>query len=242
MNRSARHLARLGTAVVALGVGGVGSVALAGPASAETEVGEPDSFTSAFTVMATPDTIIDTEGNPADGAPGATGTFDFRINSDLDIICYDITTTGVEPPYESPAKTATHIHEANAGEGGPPRLAFPNPGGSGDTRTSSGCIQGPFTTGLDDEATGEDTGTGFTLAQIEANPSGFSADTHTSQYVAGAVRGQLQPMPIGGVDTGAGGLAEAAPGDAGTAPWGLLTLGLAGAVGAGVVLRRRVTA
>lgn len=194
-------------AVVALV--GAGSVMSAAPASAETEVPRPSSFTSAYTVMATPDTIIDTEGNPADGQPGATGTFDFMINSDEEIICYDITVTGVTGEYESPAKTATHVHEANAGEGGPPRLSFPNPEGSGETRTSSGCLQGPFTTGLDDEESGEDTGTGFSLAQIEANPAGFSADTHTADFAAGAVRGQLQSVPVGGVDTGMGGMAAA---------------------------------
>lgn len=38
----------------------------------------------------------------------------------------------------------------------------------------------------------EDTGTGFSLKEIEANPSGFFADVHTATYVAGAVRGQLE--------------------------------------------------
>lgn len=38
----------------------------------------------------------------------------------------------------------------------------------------------------------EDTGIGFSLKEIEENPSGFFADVHTAAYVAGAVRGQLQ--------------------------------------------------
>ncbi|WP_299053763.1 CHRD domain-containing protein [uncultured Nocardioides sp.] len=176
----------------------------AGPASAETEVPRPDSFTSAYTVMATPDGIIDTEGNPAEGQPGATGTFDLMVNADTEVICYDITLDGVTGEYESPAKTATHIHLAPAGEGGPPRIAFPNPEGDG-TRTASGCLQGPFTTGLEDEETGEDTGEGFTLADLEADPTSYSADTHTADYAAGAVRGQLQQVPVGGIDTGMGG-------------------------------------
>lgn len=228
-------------AMVALGVA---MIATAGPASAETEVDAPDTFTSAFTVMATPDEVIDPDGNPADGAPGATGTFDFMVNSDLDIICYDITVTGAEPPYESMAKTATHIHEAGAGEAGPPRIAFPDPEGDGDTRTSSGCLQGPFTTGIDDDA-GNDTGEGFTLAQLEDDPAGFAADTHTSQFVAGAVRGQLRSMPVGGVDTGQGGLAGASDAGSGTDESMLLMgLGLGGVLVAagGVALRRRVRA
>lgn len=181
----------------------------AAPAQADTPVDRPDTFTSAYTVMATPDEVIDPDGNSAPGEEGATGTFDLMINSDEEIICYDITLEGVTPPYESPAKTATHVHEANLGEGGPPRLAFPNPEGDGDVLTSSGCMKGPFTTGLDDEDSGEDTGKGFSLKEIEDNPAGFSADTHTSSFVPGAVRGQLKQVPVGGVDTGLGGEAAA---------------------------------
>lgn len=193
-------LAGLGGAAALLAVG-------AAPAQADTPVERPASFTSAYTVMATPDTIINPEGASAPGEPGATGTFDFMINSDEEIICYDITLTGVTTPYQSPAKTATHVHEADAGKGGPPRLAFPNPEGDGEVKTSSGCLKGPFTTGLEDDA-GKDTGEGFSLKQIEANPAGFSADTHTSKFVPGAVRGQLKQVPVGGVDTGMGGVSE----------------------------------
>ena len=37
-----------------------------------------------------------------------------------------------------------------------------------------------------------DTGAAFNVAQIEANPEGFFADTHTEEFVAGAIRGQIQ--------------------------------------------------
>ncbi|BBG03983.1 MULTISPECIES: CHRD domain-containing protein [Pseudonocardia] len=208
-------------------------VATAGIAMAqETEVPEPDTFTSMYTVMATPDTIINNDGESVPGQPGATGEFNFRINSDDEIICYDITLRGVTGEYESPAKTATHIHEANAGEPGPPRLAFPNPSGDGDTRNSSGCMQGPFTTGLEGD-NGQDTATGFTLSQIEANPAGFSADTHTAEFAAGTVRGQLTEVPMGGVETGAGGASNDA------AMYAVGAAGLAAVAGAGVVLVRR---
>ena len=159
-------------------------VAGASPAAAETEVAEPSTFTSAFTVMATPDAVVNPEGVAAPGEPGATGTFDFRINSDEEVICYDITLTGVTPPFASPAKTATHVHAAPAGKPGPPRIAFPNPTGSGEELTSSGCLKGPFTTGV--VANGADTGEGFSLAAIEADPASFSADTHTQAFAAGA--------------------------------------------------------
>lgn len=220
---------------LAAGIGLAVPMALALPASAETEVDRPDSFTSAFTVNATGDNIINGDGESVPGSDG-TGTFTYMINSDEEIICYDLTTTDVEPPYESPAKTATHIHEAVAGQSGPPRLAFPNPEGDGPTRTSSGCLQGPFTTGVEDDE-GNDTGDGFTLSMIETNPANFFGDTHTAEFVPGAVRGQLTPMPVGGVETGQGGLA----GESGSAA----AAGAAAAVVAatalgGIAVRRRV--
>ncbi|MFZ8756765.1 CHRD domain-containing protein [Microbacterium sp. HMH0099] len=186
-----------GAAMLAVGVA---------PAHAETEVAEPSEFTSAFTVMATPDQVINNDGVATPGESGATGTFTFRINSDEEIICYDIRLEGVSGDYQSPAKTATHIHEAAAGQPGPPRIAFPNPAPVGDgPRTSSGCLQGPFTTGV--QANGVDTGEGFSLAEIEADPAGFTGDSHTTAFPAGVVRGQLSAIPVGGVDTGAGGSA-----------------------------------
>ena len=200
----------------------------------------PATFTSAYTVMATPDQVINNNGVATPGEAGATGTFDFRINSDTEVICYDITLRGVTGEYQSPAKTATHIHEAAKGQAGPPRIAFPNPvdDGSGE-RTSSGCLQGPFTTGVTSDA-GADTGEGFTLAQIEANPAGFTGDSHTADFAAGVVRGQLTQVPVGGVDTGAGGAANASTGDSALIGAGAFgALGLLGAAGVLVARRHR---
>ncbi|MFG6445373.1 CHRD domain-containing protein [Microbacterium sp. P06] len=217
-------------------VAAVGLVALGGPAYAETEVAEPSSFTSAFTVMATPDQVINNDGVATPGQEGATGSFTFRINSDLEIICYDITLEGVSGDYMSPAKTATHLHEAAVGKPGPPRIAFPNPAPVGDgPRTSSGCLQGPFTTGV--VANGADTGDGFTLAKIEADPAGFTGDSHTVDFAAGVVRGQLSAVPVGGVRTGAGGAAASSVDGAGLAVAGFGIVGLIAALG--VVARRR---
>lgn len=222
---------------------GLGALTLvAGPAvmaSADTEVPEPAEFTSAFTVTATPDTIINADGDSVPGEEGGMGAFTYMINSDTEVICYELVLTGVTPPYQSPARTATHIHEGDEGSAGPPRLAFPNPEGSGDTLTSSGCMQGPFTTGIEGPD-GNDTGEGFSLAQIEANPAAFFGDTHTEDFPAGAVRGQLQQIPVGGVETGLGGMATSQSSTgmliAGTATVGL---GIALAFGAGMVHRRQ---
>lgn len=150
-------------------------------------------FTSHYYVKATPDQVINgTVVTP--GEKGARGHYNFAINSKLDVICYKIVLTGVTGPYQSPAITATHIHEAKKGASGPPRIAFKNPGPETDDkiRRSEGCIKGPFVTGVKvPPMTGPDTGLGFKVAQIEANPSGFFADAHTRKFVPGVVRGQL---------------------------------------------------
>lgn len=93
-------------------------------------------------------------------------------------------------PYQSMARTATHIHQGPRGRAGPPRIALPNPEGPEDRKISTGCLTGPFKTGI--LANGVDTGDGFHVRDIVANPSNFFTDTHTSRFVPGAVRGQLK--------------------------------------------------
>ncbi|CRK12351.1 hypothetical protein HYQ45_017819 [Verticillium longisporum] len=165
----------------------------------------PFTFTSTYNLIATPDRVINADNEVAPGEAGSMGYYNYGINSELDIICYNITLTGVTGPYDSPAVTATHIHEAAEGASGPPRIAFPNPepadSGPEVVKRSSGCIQGPFTTGIENE--GVDTGTGFTLAQIEANPEAFFTDSHTVVSVPGVVRAQLQAnaQPAAGAGT-----------------------------------------
>lgn len=218
-----------------------GSVALltlaAVPASAQNEVEAPDTFTSAFTTMATPDQVVNADGEPTPGPEGAAATFTFMVNSDEEIICYDITAEGFTGPYESPARTATHIHDGEAGASGPPVIAFPDPSGEGEVLTSSGCMQAPFVSGVEG-ADGVDTGESFSLAELEADPAGYYADTHPSTAVPGAVRGQLTEIPVGGVDTGFGGTAEA-DGAVSSATLAAGALALAGLTGAGLVAARR---
>ncbi|KAG8158626.1 hypothetical protein KVR01_011748 [Diaporthe batatas] len=148
-------------------------------------------FSSTQAVKATPDQVVNGT-TPTGGLPGASGTYNFGINSQTDTICYNITLYGFRGEYQSPAATATHIHEAARGASGPPRIAFPNPqpvAGNQEVRNSVGCLTGPFKTGV--LANGVDTGAGFKVASIEKNPSGFFADVHSSLAVPGAVRGQL---------------------------------------------------
>lgn len=166
-------------------------------------VDDPHSYTSAFHTRAVNTTIINNDGNPVNGLPGAFGQYALRVNSNKNIICWDITTVGVTGEYMSPAITATHMHEAAVGKPGPPRVAFPNPkfvstnAMGQEVRRSSGCQKAPFFTGVN-TATGVDSGSasGFVLKNVEANPSGFMGDTHTVEFPAGAIRGQLNPSEL----------------------------------------------
>lgn len=219
----------------ALGLVPIALLITVGTATAQdSSVPEPDSFTSAFRVQLTPDQVVDNGGEP-----GASGTFDLRLNSDEEVLCYDISLRGVTPPFMSPARTATHIHEADAGTAGPARIVFPDPdSGSGDVRTSSGCLSVPTTVGLMPDGSTEDTGAGFSLKEIEANPSEYYGDNHTEMNAKGSVRGQFgSAIPVGGLDTGAGGTSPAGPSAALTTG---IVLAAAGALaGAGIAVRRR---
>lgn len=98
-----------------------------------------------------------TDTGPARGEAGLGATYAVVIADSQNITLY------VKGDYQSPAATATHIHEAGVGAAGPPRLAFPNPvpldrvSGLDEFswRASFGCLQGPFRTGLNGTDGGE---------------------------------------------------------------------------------------
>lgn len=148
-------------------------------------------FSSTHFIEALPDQVVNgTE--LTGGLAGASGNFNFGINSAANMICYNITLHNFQGDFDSPANTATHIHEAARGASGPPRIAFPNPepvNGDAAIRNSAGCLTGPFTTGV--LVDGVDSGEGFHVSALEANPAAFMADTHSSLALPGAVRGQL---------------------------------------------------
>ncbi|KAL6709831.1 hypothetical protein ACN47E_000616 [Coniothyrium glycines] len=160
-------------------------------AAAAVQADQLFTFTSTHNIAAVPEQVVNgTE--PTGGLAGTTGQFNFGINSVANMICYNITLHNFQGDFDSPATTATHIHEAARGASGPPRIAFPNPepmGEDGAVRNSAGCLKGPFTTGV--MVDGKDSGEGFHVSMIEANPSAFMADTHSSLALPGAVRGQL---------------------------------------------------
>ncbi|KAL0943501.1 CHRD superfamily protein [Colletotrichum truncatum] len=154
----------------------------------------PFHFTSSYHIVATPDQVVDNNNTATGGLAGAIGYYSYGINSWEDVICYNITLVNFQGEYQSPALTATHIHEAPKGRAGPPRIAFPNPKpvpGSANIRRSVGCLSGPFRTGVNVTGTQTDTGEGFAVRRIEEDPSKFFTDVHSSLAVPGAVRGQL---------------------------------------------------
>ncbi|EEY21550.1 hypothetical protein D7B24_006712 [Verticillium nonalfalfae] len=151
----------------------------------------PFAFTSTFSVYATPEEVVNPEGVYTGGLKGSKSWFNFGINSHEDVICYNISVSGFQGEYQSPALTATHIHQGAKGKSGPPRVVFPDPEGEGDVRTSIGCIKGPFVTGVKPNG-GPDAGEGFTLSRIEQNPTDYYVDIHSSLAVPGAVRGQFK--------------------------------------------------
>lgn len=157
-----------------------------------TQATEPTGFTSRFTVTATPDEV------PGGGNPAAIGVFQLRFDATTETVCFDIVLRGVQPPFASPAATATHIHQGAPGEAGPPVVLFPNPQPRGDgPLASSGCLQRPFVDA------------GFSLASIEQNPGGFYVDVHTSAFPTGEIRGQLGTPAAASIPTGLGGGAGA---------------------------------
>ncbi|TQN64917.1 hypothetical protein CSHISOI_10643 [Colletotrichum shisoi] len=152
----------------------------------------PFTFTSTYDVVATPGQVVGSNNTFTGGLEGAVGYYRYGINSWDNVICYNITLVNFQGEYQSPALTATHIHQAQKGRAGPPRIALPNPvpvAGSSTIRRSIGCLFGPFVTGVN--TTGVDSGAGFVVSQIEENPSDFFTDVHSSLAVPGAVRGQL---------------------------------------------------
>lgn len=100
---------------------------------------------------------------PGPGDPEGSGEASVEINMEEQQVCYEIELEGIEP-------TAAHIHSGSAGASGPPVVTLNLPA------EMSGCVDADSTT----------------LAQIQQNPSGYYVNVHTSEYGAGAVRGQLE--------------------------------------------------
>ena len=107
-----------------------------------------------------------TEGdNPGD--PDGGGTASITLDPATGEVCWNLTATGTM------AITQSHIHTGAAGVSGGVLIPLDTDGFTG---SSEGCVSGQAAAAIND---------------VLANPAGFYVNLHTSDFPAGAVRGQL---------------------------------------------------
>jgi len=104
---------------------------------------------------------------PGPGDSNGTGTATFRLNPGQGKVCFVLTAANITLP-----ATLAHIHLGAAGSAGDPVVTLVAPDATG---TSSGCVSA----------------SSATIKAILKNPSGYYANIHTSDFPAGAIRGQL---------------------------------------------------
>jgi hypothetical protein len=107
---------------------------------------------------------------PNPGDPDGTGTALVLVNGEQNLICYDFSmTTGITLP-----AAAAHIHNAGVDASGPVVVPFKNaPNAQG---TGRGCV-----TNVPAEI----------VSGILSTPGNYYVNVHTSDFGAGAIRGQL---------------------------------------------------
>jgi CHRD domain len=104
---------------------------------------------------------------PGPGDPDGTGTATITVNLGQEEVCWEINAAGIVLP-----AAAAHIHVGAAGEAGPVVVPLSAPDAMG---FSSGCAT------VDRD-----------LAKaILKNPEDYYVNVHTSEFPAGAIRGQL---------------------------------------------------
>jgi hypothetical protein len=107
------------------------------------------------------------------GDPDGSGVARVRVNVKTQRVCYAISVTDIVLP-----AVGAHIHRGVAGVAGPVKVALNNPAevGTSGVGLSFGCEKGVSKT---------------LLRRIRNNPQRFYVNVHTTDYPAGAVRGQL---------------------------------------------------
>jgi CHRD domain len=105
---------------------------------------------------------------PGPGDPDGSGSARITLNQGRGTVCWQIEVANITLP-----ATAAHIHSAVAGVAGPIVVPLSAPDASGQ---SSGC------------ATGVDRAL---IKAIRKHPSEYYVNVHTSDFPAGAARGQL---------------------------------------------------
>jgi CHRD domain len=100
------------------------------------------------------------------GDPVGTGTATFRFRAGQGQVCYRLAALNL------PAAVAAHIHRGAAGSAGSVVIPLQTPNAAG---ASSGCASASRTL----------------VGSILADPGSFYANVHTTEFPAGAIRGQL---------------------------------------------------
>jgi hypothetical protein len=107
------------------------------------------------------------EEAPGPGDPDGSGIAILRLNPGAEQVCFQLLVEDITLP-----AAAAHIHEAPAGDPGPVVVGLAAPNASGE---ASGCVSADRELILD----------------IILNPAEYYVNVHTSDFPAGAVRGQL---------------------------------------------------
>jgi hypothetical protein len=105
---------------------------------------------------------------PGPGDPDGTGSATITLNQGTGTVCWSIQVEDITLP-----ATAAHIHVAPAGDPGPVVVGLSAPDANG---VSSGCVSDV------DPAL---------IKAIRQNPSQYYVNVHTTDFPAGALRGQL---------------------------------------------------
>jgi hypothetical protein len=104
---------------------------------------------------------------PGPGDPDGTGTAQITLNQGQGMVCWTIHVEDITLP-----AAAAHIHSGPADVAGPVVVTLSPPDAAGD---ASGCVS------VDRSL----------IKAIRKNPSQYYVNVHTSDFPAGAVRGQL---------------------------------------------------
>jgi hypothetical protein len=110
-------------------------------------------------------TLTGTQEAPGPGDPDGSGSASLELNHGQGTICYTLTISGLATP------TAAHIHAAPTGVPGPVVVPLVPPVGG----TSSACAT------VDRDL----------IKAIIQHPEDYYVNVHTTEFPAGAIRGQL---------------------------------------------------
>ena len=114
--------------------------------------------------------LLGANERPNPGDPDGAGTAAFQVDIDKNRLCYTLAASNIPLP-----ATGAHIHRGDSSISGPVVIPFTNPTAAG---SSAGCVA------VD----------GALLREILANPAGFYANIHSTEFGGGAVRAALQTL------------------------------------------------